>query len=715
MEGDAMAGAINLIMKNAPDKLLINANASVGYNQFWIGHAPENFNTEPINIKSPYELHPTPSGQAPYSAVGSDFPRTNLDPQSVTMPLNANAGLALGNRFFDHKLGIILAGSYQETHKGVESLFFGTSIDQSRDKGMPILSDQNNRTYTSKVQNYGLHNKIDFAFNNNNRIQLYNAYMQFNEEQVRQTNSLDFQTNYTPGDTTFNRSYQTRLHYNLQSLYNSTLQGDHKILDQLSVNWSAVYSIASNRTPDESTISLTQEKDQEGNQYILQPVFVNSQGGLQELWRHNNDIDKAGYLNLKYSPVFLGTNIVFSAGALYRQKTRTSFYDSYTFNPYYPAKKDSSYWAAEGTDWKKFSDIQWSAPIPPTGNVAVGETFNAFENSKSAYGMFVINGQKINLTGGLRIENTQQGYSMKYIIAKTPQKMDTTYVDFLPSLHIKYSPVENQNIRLSYYRASNKPGFLEIVPCEVVGEYFTTKGNAHLKHALADNFDLRWEYFPGELEQVMVGLFYKNIKGAIEQEFVSTSPHTSDLMPENIPKTINYGMEIDVIKYIGNWGIKANYTYTSSSVTTTKQAHFTSVLKHDSVGYITEKRPLYGQSANVGNLSLLYHNPNVGVHTQLSLSYTGDRLYVVSPFAYNDQWQKGFWQLDASAEKSLSRGWSVFVKAHNLLNTRVIVYIKATDPLNYDKPYHSVSDKTTMVRNDYSEPSYLLGFRYKFN
>jgi TonB-dependent receptor len=712
MEGDAMAGAINLVMKNAPDKPLLNANVSVGYNQFWNDHTPESFNTNSINFKSPYELY-----SPKYVAKPSDFPHANLDPQTVSVPLNTSAGFAIGNRFFGNKLGIVLAGSYQESHKGTQSLFFGTNIDQTVHRGMPLLGDKDDRTYSSNVQNYGLHNKIDFAFNNKHRLQLYTAYMQFAETQVRQTTSLAFGTNYDINDSTFNKSYDTRLMYNMQNLLNTTLQGDHKLSEQFSVQWSAVYSLATNRTPDMSTINTTQEKDNEGNINILQPIYVDPLNGLQELWRHNSDMDKSGYLNLKYSPEIFGVKIDFSAGGLYRQKTRSSFYNSYTIRPFYPEKgRDSSSWAAYGIDWTKFSNIKWGQVTQPTGNVAVGETFDAMENSGAGYGMFGFSTNKLQVKGGVRVEKTLQGYTMLYRIANTPQKMDTTYLDFLPSLHLKYSPVEDQNIRLSYYRATNKPGFLEIVPCEVIGEYFTTKGNAHLKHAIADNFDLRWEYFLAELDQVMVGFFYKDIKGAIENEFVATNStnRNYDLTPENIPRAINYGMEIDFVKYIGDFGVKANYTYTSSNITTTKQAHFSNILKHDSTGYITEKRPLYGQSANMGNLSLLYRNEKIGINGQLSLTYTGDRIYAVSPFAYNDQWEKGFWQMDASAEKSFIKGWSVFIKAHNLLNTRVIVFIKAVDALNNDKPDHSASDKTTLVRNDYSEPSYLLGFRYKF-
>lgn len=720
MEGDAIAGVINLIMKNAPDRFMFNANFSVGYNQFWYDrssysygynngwgdHTCETFNTIPINFKSPYELHyPT------YVAHLPDFPTANLTPTIVSDPYNITAGLAIGNRFFKHRLGIVLAGSYQSAYKGTESLFFDTSPDQNVQRGKPLVTDINNRTYSALVVNYGFHNKLDFLFNNDHRLQLYTAYMIFVETRVRQTNNLDFQTNYSADDSTFNKTYETQLQYNLQNLFNMTLQGDHKLLHHLFMQWSAVYSLATNRTPDQATVLSDQEKDQEGKAYILQPIIIDAQNGLQDLWRRNSDQDKAGYLNFKYDAKLFGSPVEFSAGGLYRQKTRVSFYNAYTIIPNF--RKFATYPA----DWTTYSNVPWNQVTQPTGDVAVAETFDAREDTKAVYGMFAYSSKHLQIKGGLRVESTLQGYHTLYIVAREPQNVDFTNTDFLPSIHFKYSPVENENFRLSYYRAINKPGFLEIVPCPIVGDDFTTIGNPNLRRAIADNFDFRWEFFPKGLDQIMVGLFYKNIKGAIENEFEPINSNQNDfyLTPENIPHAINYGLEIDLVKYLGNWGVKANYTYTNSSITTKVETHFTSVLGHDSIGYISEKRPLYGQAANVGNLSMMYRNEKLGIYGQLALTYTGDRIYAVSPYAYNDQWQKGFWQLDASAEKKITGRWTIFAKAHNLLNTHVIVYIKATDKLNSNKPDHSASDNTTLVRNDFSEPSYLLGFRCKFN
>ena len=99
----------------------------------------------------------------------------------------------------------------------------------------------------------------------------------------------------------------------------------------------------------------------------------------------------------------------------------------------------------------------------------------------------------------------------------------------------------------------------------------------------------------------------------------------------------------------------------------------------------------------------------------MAFSYTGDRIYKVSPDLNGDLWQKGFWQMDLSAEKKFKCGIGIYIKAKNLLNTHVIVYLKEINPINSQFPDHYATDKTTQIRDEYSDPSCLIGFRYNFN
>ena len=534
--------------------------------------------------------------------------------------------------------------------------------------------------------------------------------MHFSNTQIRSADKTNLSSSYAPEQGLQTRQHEDRLRYNIQNIFNTTLQGDHLLLRNLSLNWSAVYSLAKNQSPDEATISY----DTSIEDYQQVPGYIDFDGSTR-IWRHNTDDDKAAYLNLKYGIKKQNVKLEFTAGGLARFKTRTSFYNSYTLIPNNPNNSDSVFYVKKGTDWNTYSDIFWTVRNP-RGSVGTSENFDALENVFAYYGMVKLNLKNFQMVGGLRIENTLQGYSMLFPAGEKRPSETYLYTDVLPSLHLKYLLGSKQNLRASYYKATNKPGFQEIVPFIVVGDDYSSAGNPDLVQAVANNIDLRWEYFANRTDQVMVGCFYKNIKNPIEYAFVDYlgNSHEQVYSPINSDVAINYGLEIDFTKFKRQWGIKANYTWTNSQITTTKLSRIKTSKNQDSTIYVSQTRPLYGQSSNVGNISLLYMGEKNGISAQLAFSYTGDRLYTISRYIDNDFWQKGFWQMDFSCEKRFRNGLSVFAKAQNLLNTKVTVYIKKTSAANDDKPYHSSSDENTLMRSEYSMPMYQLGARYKF-
>jgi hypothetical protein len=692
-------------MKNAPDKLLVQANASAGYSLFFTENDFQTFSSKTLNLKSPYEKN-----VQGYQAVPSDFPNQNLVIKTVDIPVNSYGNLTFGNRFFEKKLGWILSGSYQNTYTGENSLYF--KDDLSRDgKNLPVLTSMQERIYNENKRNYGLHNKLDYQFNNRHRIQLYTAYLDMETKQLREVQNTDLAVSYDPEKGNVNRKHSSRFRYNMQNLFNTTLQGDHQISEKLSTQWSAVYSKASNQTPDETTVAYGNglENFKTVRQYI-------DFDGSNRIWRRNSDEDKAGYLNFTYTPTIFGLKAEIISGAMYREKNRSSFYNKYTLNAIVrKSDNTTSFYSEKGVDWNTYDEINWQV-YNPRGTVAVGENYDAYETVMAAYGMFRMDIQKLQVTGGVRVENTDQGYTMQFPIGEPNPDGNQKYTDVLPSVHLKYSPSRKQNVRLSYYRAINKPGFQEIVPYIDASEEPVTAGNKNLKHAVADNFDLRWEFFPGQLDQIMIGTFYKRLKDPIEFAFDKFMNVAQQIVytPINSDKAVNYGIEIDMVKYYREWGIKGNYTLTRSEITSQKLSRGKDANGNDITEYVSQIRPLFGQSAHVGNFSLLYKGANNGFSSQLAFSYTGDRIYTVSRYIDNDLWQEGFWQMDASAEKKFNHGFSLFVKAHNLLNSHVKVYIKKTNPLNSDVPFHGDDDKNTLVRDEYSMSSWLIGIRYKF-
>ncbi|GAB2588294.1 TonB-dependent receptor [Spirosoma areae] len=692
-EADAVGGAINLVMRDAPDHPTIMANLSTGYSELFAGRPFVGFNAKNINPQSPYEQFGNQ-----YSTRFVDFNKAPTTYTSQAPPPNLLGSFAVGNRFLNRRLGVMLAGSLQNTYRGSNSLFFaGDVVDTLR--GV-TLTKQSERQYSERQTRSGLHAKLDYRINETNKLQWFNALISLTNEQVRETKSTELGIGgFDPvlGNATL--GYETRSRLTKQKIYTSTLQGTHQPTENLTINWSAVYSLATNAVPDQTSISLLGIR----KNFVDQRTTVND--GARR-WEHNSDTDLAGYLNLTLKTTLAGMAVEWMAGGLYRDKQRTNFYNNYTTRPANP-------FARYGVDFTDYNQLVYIIQNP-LGSVASALNYDATEKTTSGYLQFRTTDQPLEVTGGVRIEHTDQGYAMKFPIGEDNPTGSQIYTDVLPSLHVRYRPTERTNWRLSYFRSLNRPGFFEIVPYRIVNEEYQERGNPNLKRAIADNVDLRYEFFPRPLEQFMVGLFYKHLQDPIEYTLQKDAIRGQDLYygPGNFGNATNVGLEVDAIRYFRQWGIKANYTYTNSSITTPKSKRIRNAQGDLQTITVNQTRPLYGQSAHVANLSLLYKDADHGWDGQVAASYTGGRINTVSQFVDNDLYQRGFIQMDASAEKRLGKGFLLFIKANNLLNTPTEILIKNTSSKNLDVPNQDVSGKT-LIRRDFYQRSYVLGVRYK--
>lgn len=663
MEGDGIGGAVNLVMKDAPSSRQLTANISTGYNAMYFGRDFQSFRHGDIAKKSPYEAMGRPED---YKVTGNDFTKSNLH-MSYKKPLpDLTAGISYGDRFFGNRLGVMLAGSYLSTTRGKESRIYyqpGTSHN-----GIEY------RDYSTRQTRLGAHLKLDYRISPGHELTWYNGYMDMTEAEVR--------------DGKDDKERSVRMKWNHQYIANSTLKGSHSLADNggLRLKWAAVFSKAYSETPDNAEI-------------FMQGSHVSTSGAATRRWEHNSDRDITGYIDLMYR-MGMGSGAVldFSAGGMYRDKKRDSFFNEYTFDSS-TGSKDPQY---EGEDWNNFDEILLTPH--PYGNIGDPLNYDATERIGAGYGMVKYTRGKIELTAGVRAEHTSQGYVLKFARDVDPEGRQE-YTDVLPSIHAKYAVNGNSNIRLSYARSINRPSFFEIVPYSIINEDYKEKGNPDLKHTVADNIDIRYELFPRSSEQIMAGLFYKRLKNPIEYGLINEGQDTY-YKPMNFGNADNLGIEIDVLKYFNLFGIKANYTYTHSRITTGKRLM-------DGAEVITknQSRPLYGQAAHVANLSLLFKDTRHGWEGQLTGSYTGKRLSDISNWYDDDIWEDGYFQMDASMEKSWECGLSVFAKASNLLDTPLLRYIqRGPHTEGVDSERHNGS---LIERKEWHGQSFMIGVRYK--
>jgi TonB-dependent receptor len=707
MEGDAIGGAVNLVMKSAPSRPVCNVNLGTGYSQLFFDRGYSKFDPNSIQQKSPGEIH----GQN-YQAPTSDFNYSNFSYKSIKAPINGIAGFTLSNRFFKNKFGIVLAGSYQNTFRGNNSTFYNPNT-QPQPGNVPTFDDIYLRQYSTQQTRSGIHSKFDYQLNKNNKISLYNVYFQMNELQTRHTIDTALSISRT-GTGTGNVYYLDRSRLQKQSIYNSTLQGDHTIARSFNVNWSAVYSLAKSNLPDWSELQSTRNisKDANGNQVATYESLYS----LVRRWQHNSDQDKTGYLNVTWSPEIPFNPVIskfqLAAGGLYRDKTRNNYYTEYNLTPKSNAAIIPPYYGNAGPN-----DFIFISAAASQGGTINPNTYTSTEKILAYYGQLkFLLFEKLQVLGGMRIESTNQHFET-VMPESFPGKSGTiTYTDKLPSVHLKYMINQKQNLRFSYFKSISRPGFFEIIPYYIQGEYFNEAGNPYLKHTQAHNFDLRYELFPKLLDQLLVGVFYKNILNPIELAYVKNGTSGSMLQPNNFGTATNYGFEFVLTKYFGNIGFSSNYTYTSSSITTSKAYYYRDGNNQLATKTVNQTRPLQGQSKHIANASILYKNATKGLEIQLAYVYTGRRIVQLSPYKDLDYWQRGMSQLDFSFEQKIKKKFSIYAKVTNILNSPLLVEIMQPNPYRTGQNilYDQTRDDRILVQKEYYGQNYLIGMRYKF-
>jgi TonB-dependent receptor len=704
LEGDAIGGGMNLIMKNAPEERLIKANISGGYSTIFSDRSYLNFDKSSIRFQSPVDIN-----GVGYVATPSDFTYDNFNYKKNSSPTNYTASFTYGERFLKKKqLGFVFSSSFQNIYSGSNSLWFKPE-NQPAPGNIPAFTDVYIRKYNSQIQRLGLHNKIDYVFNENNRISLYNLYMESNELQYRSTIDTSLSIGRS-GKGTGNTYILYRSRFQKQTIYNSTLQGEHKLFKTLDLKWSAVYSSATNDLPDWSEYQTVHQVgyDINGNQFAT-PEVVNIP--FYRIWTRNTDRDFAGYIDLSYKRKIFNKEVEIKTGGLYRDKLRNNSYNEWNLVP-----KTSSIGQPIPFDYNLRPDIfQFNGTTAAQGSPKNPLNYTATENILAYYTQLSIDfTEKFSILGGVRVEQSTQGWVTQMDPKISYGAFGTIpYSDYLKSIHFKYKIDKKQNLRLSYFDAINRPGFFEYIPFTINDDNFTLSGNPTLKHATAKNYDFRYEFFGKGLNQLLAGFFYKEITNPIEMGILFNGTSSATLKPNNFGLAKNFGAELSFVKYFGFFGVSGNYTYTNSKITTSKLFYDTNYIAYQT----TQTRPLQGQAPHIANLSLLFKSPKLGLDIQLAGVFTGKKITLLSPYKDLDYWQKAMFQLDFSIEKKVFKIFTVYLKASNILNTPILVQI--VQPNIYTTGKFALTDQTDSNRVTVQKEVYgqrlLIGIRFNNN
>ncbi len=285
--------------------------------------------------------------------------------------------------------------------------------------------------------------------------------------------------------------------------------------------------------------------------------------------------------------------------------------------------------------------------------------------------------KKLRLIAGVRMESFDQKL-------KAPQrgldtiKVDFKKVDFLPSVNFVYALTSKTNIRFSYSETVNRPEYRELAPFSFF-EYLSglvVSGRNTLERAKIQNYDFRFEIFPGSAQLLSFSSFYKKFDNPIEFSVQPTFIGNASYF--NNPTATVFGVETEFrvllstlfgknIKntVLNKFTLAGNAAYIKSKVPIGKKANGTELI-----------RPLQGQSPYIINCSLTYNNELTGLTSTLSVNRIGERLALAGSIDLPDFYEKERTVIDFQLAKTFYNN-KVEVKCNikDLLAQNISVYL----------------------------------------
>jgi TonB-dependent receptor len=306
--------------------------------------------------------------------------------------------------------------------------------------------------------------------------------------------------------------------------------------------------------------------------------------------------------------------------------------------------------------------------------------------------------RKVQLIGGLRVEHTAlemeadtvlEGYfdleELRFVYPVEQVQSQSSYLSFLPSLHVNWKPNDKMNLRFAFTRSLRRPNFNETKPGAPVIDFtnleFNT-GNRMLRPSHSYNFDLMAEYFFGNIGMVSAGVFGKLVTDHIFATMSADVDQRTGIIfksYQNADASYVVGAEAQFNRrfdflpgFAKGFGINANYTYIHSRM---------------NVPGRSRPQPLPRQADHLFNIALFYELH--GVQARLALNYRGPYLMELNLAAIEDSdgnrillhdntdydiFMDDFLSMDFSASYQIGKRWTVFAEANNLLNWPFLLY-----------------------------------------
>ena len=478
-----------------------------------------------------------------------------------------------------------------------------------------------------------------------------------------------------------NKVYKTMLGYASRTTYSGSIGGNHHFNDNNSLLWTLGYSYANESEPDNRLINYYSPKKNDTAYYpfFLEYTAIANADANARLFSNVKENNYNGNVNYQHTFNFGKFKPEIKAG-IFGEKKNRDFY----IRPF------GVIWAKTGVTNQEIlrqpiDSVYYKGNFNFENGVIYREVYDAsyqYRIDNTLYAGYVALripiGKILNIYGGLRIESNKMILSAPDQNREFAEMARRDTLNLFPSVNLTISLNEKNLIRLAYGRTINRPEFREIAPFSFYNfkENVTVYGNPKIKSCYINNFDFRYEWYPGSGEMVTVGGFYKNFDSPIEATWVPASGGEWDLRYLNAIKANSIGVEIDVRKGFQSWATKHNFLrYFRNFSVVLNAAYIRSRVETDPqyLFVLDQNRPMYGQSPYIVNAGLYYQTAKNDLSVSLLYNVFGKRIIGVGTPDIPNSYEMPRNILDFTIQKRIGKNLNIKFGVKDILNQEVLI------------------------------------------
>lgn len=521
------------------------------------------------------------------------------------------------------QLGVVASANYSTSYQNNAIVRAGI-LSNPED----FLFKFNGRQSTQSTSLGGLFN-IAYRIGTTSTISFKNAY----------NRSGDIDNVYLSGEN-FAQSQAQKLfsfQYVEKTLYSGTVAGEHTMtfLNNALFDWKLGYSNSTRNEPDFRRLQFLRNASDSGQPlyaaFDLSPQGAGSRAG--RFFSDLNDDAITGAINFNL-PVT--SEIKVKVGGLVENRSRTFKARSLTIVQ--GVENDiADKLVIPDTDEMPdlspfFADSNYSVEkqrLSYSEDSKLSDQYDAQENLIAGYAMvdlpFTVSGLEMRVITGARLEKNIQRLN-SFSQTNDPVFVNQDLLDILPAFNLIVKPMTDFNIRASASQTLARPSLREFAPFQFYDfqQQATISGNPNLTRALIQNYDLRFEYFPGPGEVLSVSGFFKRFENAIEETLFPQQSEVVRSYGNANGIANNVGVEVEARKGLGflssaleNFMFSLNASLVNSEITVEQAG-------------VTDTRSMWGQSPYSVNASIAYFNPETRTAVTLGYNTYGRRIIQVN-------------------------------------------------------------------------------------